>query len=414
MAQDEILTSDKPPVIVEPTAPIPPGTLPPLIPKKPNPMMGVLKIAGVVVGLVLVLGLVFGGRGNRNQSASPTPSPTPTVDLARYEEDPDNDKIPSFVELKAGLNPEESEIEACFANRCNAPSIQEVSRRPRNVMILLDSSGSMAEKVGGATKMESAKLAIREYLKKADELPMTQVGLVIYGHEGSNKQEDKEKSCASAKVVTELGELSGASVETALTNVAPVGWTPIGLALSTAKENFVSDKEEKEAAGVEEAINEVVVISDGVETCDTNPVEVAKQLAESPEKITVHVIGFAVDTGESGELRKIAEAGKGTYATAPSIEELKVAMDLQWENYVRKTREAACDREGAKAYYACIDRAVQLVRSWVSAELSRDPRALKYEEKLKIDRLRWVVPSYMRGRLESGETGADYLPPSQQ
>lgn len=258
--------------------------------------------------------------------------------------------------------------------------------------------------------MESAKLAITEYLKKSDTLPMTQVGLAIYGHEGSNREADKEVSCKSAEVLTPLGELKGDSVKAVLDPINPVGWTPIGLALTKARENFVQDEKDKKEVGTEKPINEVVVISDGVETCDTNPVEVAKQLAESPEAITVHVIGFAVDSGESGELKKIAEAGGGTYATAPSIEELKVAMDLQWENYVRKTREAACDAQGAKAYYACIDRTIQLVRSWVSAELSRDPRQLKYEEKIKIDRLRWVVPAYMRGRLED----PDFLPASEQ
>lgn len=408
MAQDEIVVTDTVPKIGEPTDPLPPGSLPPLIPKKPNTMMAVVKIAGTIALLALLLGLLLGRRGPSNEMVAPSPSPA--VDLSRYSEDPDDDKVPSFVEVKAGLDPNTSEIEACFANRCNVPSIQEVNRRPRNVMIILDSSGSMAEKAGGITKMESAKLAITEYLKKSDTLPLTQVGLAIYGHKGSNREADKQVSCGSAEVLSPLGELKAATAGAVLAGVGPVGWTPIGLGLRTAQENFVTDKEDKEKAGKEEAINEVVVISDGVETCDTNPVAVAKELDESTEKITVHVIGFAVDSGESGELRKIAEAGGGTYATAPTIEELKVAMDLQWENYVRKTREAACDREGAKLYHDCIDRAIQLVRSWVSAELSRDPKVLPYEEKLKIDRLRWVVPAYMRGRLED----PGYIPPSEE
>lgn len=411
--EEEIVKTDTIPQIPEPAGPLPPGTLPALIPKKPSPLMAIVKILGIMVVLVLVTGLVF-GRG-RKQEQVVAPSPSPAIDLSRYDEDPDNDKIPSFVELKAGLNPNNSEIEECFANRCNAPSIQEVNRKPRNVIILLDSSGSMELPVGGATKMESAKLAIGEYLKKADTLPLTKVGLVVYGHKGSNQQKDKEESCKSAEVLAPLGELTGAKAGELLSGVRSVGWTPIGLALSTAQASIKKSVEEnaKSKTPTEEAVNEIVVISDGVETCETNPVEVARELAESPEKITVHVIGFAVGEGESGELRKIAEAAGGTYATAPSIDELKVAMDLQWENYVRKTREAACDKAGAKLYYACIDRAIQLVRSWVSAELSRDPRALKYEEKLKIDRLRWVVPSYMRGKLDDG-TGADYLPPSEQ
>lgn len=405
MAEAELLPTDIAPSIGGPTDP-----LPPLLPKKPSPLFVIAKIAGTVVVVTLIWGIVFGRERQRNDVTAPPP--TPTVDLSRYDEDPDNDKIPSFVEAKAGLDPTNSEIEACFANRCNVPSIQEVNRKPRNVMIVVDSSGSMAEPAGAAAKMDSAKLAITEYLKKSDTLPFTNVGLAVYGHKGSNREVDKHVSCASGEVLAPLGQLTGASVSSVLAGIQPVGWTPIGLGLSRAKDEIVAAVKANAESKTpkEEAINEVVVISDGVETCDTNPIEVARQLTQSPEKITVHVIGFAVDSGESGELKKIAEAGGGTYATAPTIEELKVAMDLQWENYVRKTREAACDREGAKLYYACIDRAIQLVRSWVSAELSRDPRVLPYAEKLRIDRLRWVVPAYMRGRLDD----PDYLPPSEQ
>lgn len=385
--------------IIEPGLPLSPP-LPPLIPKRPSPLAAILKIAGTLVVVTLVLGLLFGRRGKPSNVVAPSPSPS--IDLSRYSDDPDDDKIPSFVETKAGLDPTTSEVEACFANRCNVPSIQEVNRKPRNVVIVLDSSGSMAEKVGGIEKMASAKQAIAEYLKKSETLPLTKVGLVVYGNKGSNREADKAESCKSAEVLAPLGELSGASEAQVLSGVSPVGWTPTGLGLNVARQEIAKAVEAnaKSKTPGEEAVNEVVVITDGVETCDTNPVEVAKQLAQDSTKITVHVIGFDVDKDEGSELRKIAEAGGGTYATAPTIEELKVAMDLQWESYVRKTREAACDREGAKLYYVCIDRAVQLVRSWVSAELSRDPRELSYEEKLKIDRLRWVVPAYMYGRLD--------------
>lgn len=414
MVEDEIIKTDTIPIIPEPAGPLPPGTLPPLILKKPTPLMAIVKILATIVVIVLVAGLIF-GRGNKKKQVIVTPSPSPAIDLSRYDDDPDDDKVPSFVEVKTGLNPNSSEVEECFKNRCNVPSIQEVNRKPRNVMILLDSSGSMEQKVGGVTKMESAKQAIAEYMKKAESLPLTRVGLVVYGHKGSNQQKDKEVSCKSAEVVAPLGKLTGAEVPTLLANISPVGWTPIGLALSTAEESIKKSVEEnkKSKTPTEEAVNEVVIISDGIETCDTNPVEAAKNLAGSAEKVTVHVIGFAVGDSEGGELRKIAEAGGGTYATAPSIDELKVAMDLQWENYVRKTREAACDKVGAKLYYACIDRAIALVKSWVSAELSRDPRQLSYQEKLKIDRLRWVVPSYMRGKLDDGN-GSSYIPPSEQ
>lgn len=407
-AQENILKTDTIPEIVEPSL----GDQSQIPNMENSKKLPIKKILFGMVGLlafITILGVLFGKKDNGGGSVI-VPSPSPNVNLSKYEEDTDSDKIPDFIEVKTGLDPNTSEVDACFENRCNVPSIQEVTAKPRNVMIVLDASGSMQEMVGGATKMESAKLAIREYLKKSATLPMTKVGLAVYGQEGSNQEKDKELSCSSSKVLVPLGELKQSNAEQTLSSIKPVGWTAIGLGLTTAHGSFVQDKEEDKEGTRSAAINEVVVISDGVETCDTDPVGKARELAGSEEKVTVHVIGFAVDDNESGELKKIAEAGGGTYATAPTIDELKLAMDLQWENYQRKTREAACSEQGAKLYYACIDRAIQLVRSWVSAELSRDPRQLSYEEKLKIDRLRWVVPAYMRGKLEDG---GDFLPASE-
>ena len=404
MSEEEIIPSDSMPEIPEPEVSLESLT--------PRPKSKLKTIAGAAVFLVLlatVIGLVFGKR-NDSRTPSGTPTPLPGIDLSRYDEDPDGDRLPSFLEKKIGTDPNVSEVDACFDNRCNAPSIQEVTAKARNVIIVLDDSGSMREKVGETTKMESAKLAITEYLKKTATLPMTQVGLVIYGHKGSNQAVDKAVSCASAELIVPLSELKQETAQSKLAGIEPVGYTPIGLGIKTAAEAFREDKE-KDKLGVRAgAINEIVVITDGVETCDTNPVGVAQELANLEEQITVHVIGFAVGSSEGSELRKIAEAGGGTYATAPTIDELKLAMDLQWENYVRKTREAACSVEGAKAYYACIDRVIALTKSYVSAELSRDPRQLPYQEKLKIDRIRWVAPSWMRGKLEDE---GDFTPPSE-
>ena len=381
--------------------------LPPLPPSKKGSMGVGKKILFGAAGLLVVFALLIsmsGGKKNTQGSLLPSSNPSGSgVDISRYAEDPDEDRIPSFIEQKLGFDPNVSELDRCFNTKCDSVNTEEIKRIPRNVIILLDSSGSMEQKVGDSPKMESAKIAIREYLKKASELPNTKVGLIVYGQDGSNKQEDKELSCQSAKAVKPLGELNLDSVEEALSGVQPVGWTPIGVALREAQKSFDTYNESLEdEEKPEKIINEVVIISDGVETCDTNPVQVAKELFEGKDKIVVHVIGFAVaSTADNKSLRDISQAAGGTYATAPTIDELKLAMDLQWDNYVRRAREDACKVRGYETFVACKDNALALVNAYISSELSRDPKELPYEEKLKIDRIRYVFPAYINGTLDT-------------
>ena len=51
------------------------------------------------------------------------------------------------------------------------------------------------------------------------------------------------------------------------------------------------------------------MISDGVETCDGDPVQAAKDLHNSNLNVTVNVIGFDVDQDGRKQLKETAQAG---------------------------------------------------------------------------------------------------------
>lgn len=378
----------------------------PTVKKKLQPKMILFAAAGFLVLFALILVLSGGRRQQAPAQAVPSSAPT---DVSRYADDPDEDRVPSFIEQKlTGFDPAISELDHCFNTKCDSVNTEAIKRIPRNVIILLDTSGSMKQKVGDQTKMDSAKLAITEYLKKASQLEMTKVGLIVYGHKGSNSQADKTESCASAESKAALGELKLETAPSILGGIQPVGWTPIGVGLREALTSFqapvpspsISSKSSPEPTPGK-VINEVVIISDGIETCDSNPVQAAKELFESADNVIVHVIGFAVDgTADNKSLREISQAAGGTYATAPTIDELKLAMDLQWDNYVRRAREDACRAKGYATFQACKDGKLSLVRAYVSSELSRPPKELSYDEKIKIDRMRHVFPAYINGTLD--------------
>ncbi|GGK01743.1 hypothetical protein GCM10007063_25060 [Lentibacillus kapialis] len=182
-----------------------------------------------------------------------------------------------------------------------------------NISILLDASGSMAQKVGGTTKMKQAKKAINNFVASMPEA--SNVSLRVYGHKGSNADSDKEISCDSTEMVYELQSYDEEKFADALDKFEPTGWTPIAKSISEAKKDFENAEDASQ--------NIIYVVSDGVETCGGDPAKAAKKLHDSNIKAVVNIIGFDVDSNGQEQLLKVAEAGGGEFKTVDSGDDFK-------------------------------------------------------------------------------------------
>ena len=183
-----------------------------------------------------------------------------------------------------------------------------------NVMIVLDASGSMGHMAGSKTRMEAAKEAIRSF---AASLPAgARVGLRVYGHEGTGSEVDKARSCSKSDVMYPLQAYDKQKLDSALAQFKPAGWTPIALALEQAQKDLQAYKGEKNT-------NIIYLVSDGIETCGGDPVQVAKQLADSDVTPIVNVVGFGVDGEAQRQLKAVAEAAKGRYVLIQDQKELE-------------------------------------------------------------------------------------------
>ncbi|PUB16772.1 VWA domain-containing protein [Paenisporosarcina sp. OV554] len=187
-----------------------------------------------------------------------------------------------------------------------------------NVMVILDASGSMGKDMNGQTQMEAAKSAITNFVKGLPE--NTNVGLRIYGQEGSGSKADKELSCKSSELIYPIGNYEANGFEQALAKAIPAGWTPIQLALNEAQKDLTSFKGDKNT-------NIVYLVSDGISTCDDNPVTAAKTLYESDITPIMNVIGFNVDSEGQKQLRAVAEATKGSYQDVQDAQGLQNELD---------------------------------------------------------------------------------------
>ncbi|WP_221569147.1 VWA domain-containing protein [Alkalihalobacillus sp. TS-13] len=228
------------------------------------------------------------------------------------------DQAYDFIIAKMGFPYKEpAEMYDAFNSEYQSPSERAEEEKQKNIVFLLDSSGSMAGQVNGGVKMELAKSALNRVTGNTD--PNTKIALRVYGHKGSSEDKDKKVSCDSSELVYPLNPYEEGKFQDALNDFKPSGWTPIATSLELAKDDFNKVGDDVE--------NIVYIISDGVETCDGDPVKAAKEIHESDLDVTVNVIGFNVDTKGQKQLKETAAAGGGEYKDVNSKTDLNKTLD---------------------------------------------------------------------------------------
>jgi hypothetical protein len=194
----------------------------------------------------------------------------------------------------------------------------------------------MAQSAGPATKLDTAKGVLSEFLTTLPE--RANVALRVYGHTGSSAEADKAVSCASSDLVYPFGPLERPRFQSAIGSFQATGWTPLAASLDAAGHDF-------ERFDPATSSNFVYVVTDGLETCDGDPVASAQALHAAGVHPLVNIVGFDVDAEAAQQLRAAAEAGGGKFYEAHNSDEL---------NQVFKS---TIDWAAWTAYYNCVYRA---------------------------------------------------------
>lgn len=202
-----------------------------------------------------------------------------------------------------------------------------------NVEIILDASGSMKAQVNGRTKMELAKEAIDTF---TSSLPKeAKVALRVYGHKGTGSDADKELSCKANDKVYDFQSYDKSKLNQALNGIEAKGWTPVAASLKEAQKDLSLFPSEQNT-------NIIFLVSDGIETCNGKPVEVAQSLNDSNVNPIVNIIGFDVDAAGQKQLQDVAESAYGSYANVYDLDELNEEFNRaeeiaqQWEKWKKK------------------------------------------------------------------------------
>lgn len=179
-----------------------------------------------------------------------------------------------------------------------------VEQPPDAILIILDSSSSMAEEFDGSIKIEVAKEILHEMV--ADLPDGIRVGLRIFDR------------CEYSRLLRPITLLDRAALQAQIAQITTGGPTPIAYALEQAKGDFARLSGRKL----------ILLVSDGIETCEGDPVAAAKALIEAGYDLRIDVVGF--DIRENPAARKqmmmIAAATGGVYYDAESREQLRAAL----------------------------------------------------------------------------------------
>jgi len=174
-------------------------------------------------------------------------------------------------------------------------------------VIIFDASGSMWGQIQGKTKIEIAKKALENVVQ--DWNSKIKLGLTVYGHR-------KKGDCNDIESLIPVGKIDKNRMITIVNKIQPKGKTPIARSLKKVS-NELKYTEDKAT---------IILISDGKETCDSDPCAVAKELEQKGIDFVTHVIGFNVDKKTDKQLECIANATGGEYFSAKNATALNSAM----------------------------------------------------------------------------------------
>ena len=192
-----------------------------------------------------------------------------------------------------------------------------ISGRETNVYIeyILDASGSMMELLpDGTLKRDVATEVLTARLDSFP--PEVNIGLRAYGHRLDWKGQT-EGSCKDIELIApvQTGQLE--RIATWLQDYPAKGMTPLAESIRQAIKDFTVDPSR---------VNTIVLISDGMETCEGDPCTLTSELKLQGINFRLHVVGLNVDAETREQLSCIADAGEGIYRDAKTAKELNQAF----------------------------------------------------------------------------------------
>ena len=183
------------------------------------------------------------------------------------------------------------------------------------ILFILDASNSMNLDWNEQTRMAAAKEVLSKSLESLRGVPDLELALRVYGHQSmvTNTYQD----CQDTKLEVPFAASNIDAIKNKIRGLQAKGATPIARSLEAAAADFPDTL----------ARNFIILITDGLESCDNDPCLVARKLRDKGVKVTPFVIGLGMDLSYLDKFECI-----GSYTDAES----KAAFENVLNNILSK------------------------------------------------------------------------------
>ena len=156
------------------------------------------------------------------------------------------------------------------------------------MLVIMDASRSMLSTWGTTTKWSASKQILVELADSVNNMSDVKTALRVYGHQTIQMEND----CFDSKLEVPFANGNATRFKSTLNYLRPQGVTPIAYSLEECIKDFgeISPNEH----------NVVVLITDGAESCGSNPCEVVERLKQKGVIMKSYVIGLGIEEEDFG------------------------------------------------------------------------------------------------------------------
>ncbi len=181
-----------------------------------------------------------------------------------------------------------------------------------NILLLVDGSGSMNALLAGGVKVDLLKktlkdLAIQPFPADTQRF----LGLRVFGATAAIE----EKDCQDTQILSPIKPIEASPWASSVDKLGAKGSSPLAYAMDQTAEDFPNASEDSD--------NLLIVVTDGGDTCQQDPCDVALKLHQSAKKIIIHLIGFDLDSRAQTQLTCIPKSADGQFYLARNEYELR-------------------------------------------------------------------------------------------
>lgn len=189
----------------------------------------------------------------------------------------------------------------------NPPKKEKPTTR---ILFIFDASQSMIGQWNSGMKMDIAKKLFSNLLDSLANVENLELALRIYGHQKPYPPGD----CNDTRLEIPFGKFNVPRIKSKMETIQPTGTTPIANSLKEAANDFKY---------CNNCRNLIILITDGIESCEGNPCEVSMELQKKGIFIRPFIIGVGLD-----EDAKSAFECVGKYYDASTEESFKTILNI--------------------------------------------------------------------------------------